>query len=64
MSQTCSRILFLAALGAIAAPALIASLSDARPKTTGASAPPPTIVLTGTVRDFKERTKAGGHPDF
>ncbi|MCL4209764.1 MAG: fibro-slime domain-containing protein [Phycisphaerales bacterium] len=26
--------------------------------------PPPYIELTGLVRDFKERTVAGGHPDF
>lgn len=26
--------------------------------------PPPYIDLTGLVRDFKERTVAGGHPDF
>jgi len=25
---------------------------------------PETIVLTGTVRDFKERSASGGHPDF
>lgn len=25
---------------------------------------PNTLVLTGTVRDFKERTVSGGHPDF
>ena len=26
--------------------------------------PPPTVSLTGVVRDFRERTVAGGHPDF
>lgn len=26
--------------------------------------PPATITLTGVVRDFRERTKPGGHPDF
>ena len=26
--------------------------------------PPDSIELTGTVRDFKERTESDGHPDF
>jgi fibro-slime domain-containing protein len=64
MSQTRFRVVFFALVGAIAAPALVASLSVAKPKPAGASSPPPTIVLTGTVRDFRERTKPGGHPDF
>ena len=29
-----------------------------------AASPPAQIVLTGIVRDFRERSKAGGHPDF
>lgn len=35
--------------------------------TNGLSAqsnPPPTITVTGVVRDFRERSVAGGHPDF
>jgi fibro-slime domain-containing protein len=31
---------------------------------TFASDPPASFTLTGTVRDFKERTAPGGHPDF
>jgi fibro-slime domain-containing protein len=64
MTRRTSIICFHGLLCAIAAPALIASLSDATPQPAGASTPPATIVLTGTVRDFKERTRPGGHPDF
>ena len=64
MTRRTSIICFHGLLCAIAAPALIASLSDATPQPAGASTPPATIVLTGTVRDFKERTQPGGHPDF
>lgn len=64
MSRFRSTVLFHSLIAALAAPALVASLSDAEPKTTGASTPPPTIVLTGTVRDFQERGVPGGHPDF
>jgi len=34
------------------------------PTTTGVDEAPEAIVLTGVVRDFKERTVEGGHPDF
>jgi fibro-slime domain-containing protein len=30
----------------------------------GAEEPPETVELTGVIRDFDERTVAGGHPDF
>ena len=47
-----SRALALAATGTVAASAL------------AQSSPPPTISITGVVRDFKERSVQGGHPDF
>ena len=31
---------------------------------TAAQTPPNSITVTGVVRDFKERTVQGGHPDF
>lgn len=54
-----------ALLFATAAPVALAALAVATP--SGASAdgePPSEVVLTGIVRDFRERSKPGGHPDF
>jgi fibro-slime domain-containing protein len=42
-------------------PITIASLL---PTVFAATNPPETIELTGTIRDFKERSVCGGHPDF
>ena len=49
--------------------AIAASLAAASSSLSGTvgpnqSDPPPTVSLTGVVRDFRERTVAGGHPDF
>jgi len=47
--------------------ALFTSCLAIAPATTASATPdeaPEEITLTGVVRDFKERTVAGGHPDF
>jgi len=36
----------------------------AAPAALAQQAPPSTVTVSGVVRDFKERTVAGGHPDF
>ena len=46
-----------------AAPLALAPLSAGTPAAPEGD-PPAAITLTGIVRDFKERTKPGGHPDF
>ncbi len=60
-------------IAAAAAPLLVASMGGSAPSSTPsgapegtieAASPPAQIVLTGIVRDFRERSKAGGHPDF
>jgi fibro-slime domain-containing protein len=65
MSAARSVLLFHALLATLAVPAFVTSLSEARlraaPPTTE---PPASLELIGVVRDFKERTKPGGHPDF
>jgi fibro-slime domain-containing protein len=59
--QPTARILLLAT----AAPVALGSIAATAPNTAPTTANPPTeLVLTGTVRDFRERTKPGGHPDF
>lgn len=43
------------------------SLTSVAPSSSASASPPlaqQVIQLTGVVRDFKERTKPGGHPDF
>lgn len=48
-----------------AAPVAVAALVSASPSGAPAEGDPPAeIVLTGMVRDFRERTREGGHPDF
>jgi fibro-slime domain-containing protein len=59
----------LARLAAVAAlmcvPSLRASSVGTPPDDAASTdAPPATIQLTGIVRDFRERSVAGGHPDF
>jgi fibro-slime domain-containing protein len=49
--------LFAAVLG-------FASLAPAHPLAPQGGTPPATITVTGVVRDFKERSVPGGHPDF
>ena len=49
--------------------AIAASLAAASSSLSGTVGPnhvdpPTTVSLTGVVRDFRERTVAGGHPDF
>ena len=40
------------------------ALSSSAPSTPPLIEPPSSITLTGVVRDFRERSKPGGHPDF
>ncbi len=47
-----------------AAPLAIAGFSLSTPTEPSADDPPATITLTGVVRDFKERSVNGGHPDM
>jgi fibro-slime domain-containing protein len=49
-------------LGALAICGVLGVQSTVREAAAADS--PSTIELTGVVRDFKEKTKAGGHPDF
>jgi len=61
------RITQTAALAAIAGGIGFMSLGTAYATSPGAenfSNLPESITLTGTVRDFRERTEDGGHPDF
>jgi fibro-slime domain-containing protein len=65
MSRTRSAVLFNVLLATIAVPAFVTSLSEGRLRAAPPTAEPPaSLELTGIVRDFKERTKPGGHPDF
>jgi hypothetical protein len=50
-------------LFAAAAPLAISAFSASTPAPTNNN-PPATVTLTGVVRDFKERTVNGGHPDM
>jgi fibro-slime domain-containing protein len=50
-------------LFAAAAPLAISAFSASTPAPTNDN-PPATVTLTGVVRDFKERTVNGGHPDM
>jgi len=54
------RLLFTVTLAAIALPALPVHAQDSAAEDDG----PEIIELTGVVRDFREGTDAGGHPDF
>ena len=42
----------------------LSALSSSAPSTPPLIEPPSSITLTGVVRDFRERSKQGGHPDF
>lgn len=63
------RLLLLAAVPTVlatlhsSAPASPAPTSDAQATSTTGT-PPASITLVGVVRDFRERSKPGGHPDF
>jgi fibro-slime domain-containing protein len=58
--------MLVVAVGSLAT--LVPGNANARPDMGGSMDPyddlPSTISLTGSVRDFKEKTVAGGHPDF
>ena len=54
-------VLSFVALSAVASPLAISTYSVSTPQS---ASPPATVTLTGVVRDFKERTVSGGHPDF
>jgi len=54
-------IVSLVVLAAVVSPLAVSEHSVSTPTTT---TPPATVTLTGVVRDFKERTVNGGHPDF
>ncbi|MEM8835888.1 MAG: fibro-slime domain-containing protein [Planctomycetota bacterium] len=66
MKQTKRGAGLLTAAGLISAAGVLAVMSG--PAATANSDPyaalPETIVLSGTVRDFQERSASGGHPDF
>jgi fibro-slime domain-containing protein len=55
-------------VGLFSVAAVIGASLDPKPAlgegTGGSSTPPSTIYLTGVVRDFREYTVQGGHPDF
>ena len=53
-----------AALLVAATPAAILAMEAASNPQVAAIDPPEAITLVGTVRDFRERTASGGHPDF
>lgn len=53
-----------AVLVLVAAAGGVASLAPALPYSDPYANLPSSISLTGTVRDFRERTVSGGHPDF
>ena len=57
-----ARIGLLAAASPLALGAL--ALSVPEPQSGPTPTPPQSITLTGVVRDFRERTRPGGHPDF
>ena len=44
--------------------AALAAITLSGPAVLAADPPPATLELTGVVRDFRERTASGGHPDF
>lgn len=54
----------VAALSLLGAAGLAASLAPANESNDPFQHLPSSMVLTGVVRDFKERSVAGGHPDF
>lgn len=56
-----ARALLLAATAPVAFAALVSASPSPAPVDTD---PPTEVVLTGTVRDFRERTRPNGHPDF
>jgi fibro-slime domain-containing protein len=56
-----ARVILLTAATSV----VLAGLASAGPSGTPADTEPPAeIVLTGVVRDFRERSRPGGHPDF
>ncbi len=61
-----SRLVSSMALASLAAGSmfLLPNNSSAAPRAAAAADSPATLVLTGIVRDFKEKTAPGGHPDF
>ncbi|CAG0979124.1 hypothetical protein PHYC_01668 [Phycisphaerales bacterium] len=59
-----NRAKAVAMLALVAAAGGVASLAPALPYPDPYANLPGTITLTGTVRDFKERTVSGGHGDF
>ncbi len=52
------------ALGMLTYVALTGLLSSPRAAAGAGEDPPEVLQLTGIVRDFRERTAEGGHPDF
>lgn len=54
----------VAGLLLVGAAGMVASVAPARPQVDQFAHLPSSITLTGTVRDFKERTVTGGHPDM
>ena len=59
-SQLIARSVLFVTAAPLAISAYSLSLASTLPNTT----PPASVTLIGVVRDFKEKTVAGGHPDF
>lgn len=59
-SQLIARSVLFVTAAPLAISAYSLSLASTSPNTT----PPASVTLIGVVRDFKEKTVAGGHPDF
>ncbi len=62
-----NRIVSSMALASLAAGTMFfmpGAATSAAPKPVASDDAPATIVLTGIVRDFREKSKPGGHPDF
>jgi fibro-slime domain-containing protein len=61
--STKHQLVLCTLLIATAAPFAAEAFSQSAPSSPSTN-PPATVTLVGVVRDFKERTVSGGHPDF
>jgi fibro-slime domain-containing protein len=59
-----TRVVSMSAAAALAAGSAFLAPTNASPAPQEAMGAPETLVLTGIVRDFKEKGKPGGHADF
>ncbi len=63
-SHPSSRMSYLPGILTLTALSIVATLPDPPAYAQAGEDPPQVIYLTGVVRDFKEKTVEGGHPDF